>query len=313
MPKHQRESLIFQAFLSFRPSSTVAYARCMNPPSRAHVAHNLNNTLKRSETSIQTRRKMRTIIDWMMILCPVQYVYSKELNKTFRFRLGFITLTLPSVQTHKDSYLNTHLLQPFLRTIKAKYKVNHYVWKAETQGNGNIHYHVIVNKFIHYKLIRHHWNILLNKLGYFDQTKFKESIFEANTTDVHSVYKVKNLAAYLSKYLSKTKSLSNSVRLTNDRLNKPIVQDDSDYLIDSKGLVWQFRRPVKCKSFGVSESIRTNGISFEQGTHQYNFLTEWLKTNTEKELQPNDYIKIYVHKQTSIDFNKQFLIDTFGQ
>lgn len=312
MANKQREQLVFQSFLSFRPSSTVSYSRCMNSPSRAPLAHTLNNVLKRSETSIQTRRKMRTVIDWMMILCPVQYVYSKEFNKTFRFRLGFITLTLPSIQAHKDSYLNKHLLQPFLRIIKEKYKVNHYVWKAETQGNGNIHWHVIANKFIHYKLIRHHWNILLNKLGYFDQTKFKDSIFEANTTDVHSVYKVKNLAAYLSKYLSKTKSLSNTVRLSNDRLKRPIEKDDSTYLIDSTGLIWQYRRPVQCKSFGISESIRSNGISFEQGSHEYDFLTCWLKTNTEKELTPNDYIKIYIHRQSSIDYNRNFFIDTFG-
>lgn len=312
MSNKQREQLVFQSFLSFRPSSTVSYARCMNPPGRAHLEHSLNNGLKRSETSLQTRRKIRTVIDWMTILCPIQYVYSKELNKTFYFRLGFITLTLPSPQKHKDSYLNKYLLQPFIRKIKAKYKVNHYIWKAETQGNGNIHWHFIVNKFIHYKLIRHQWNILLNKLNYFDQTKFSNSIFEANTTDVHSVYKVKNLGAYLSKYLSKTKTLSNSVRISNDYNNKPIEQDDSIYIRDNKGLIWQYRRPVKCKSFGVSEHIRTSGVSYEQGSQAYNFLSCWLQHNTEKELIPNDYIKIYVHKKSSIEANRKFLIDTFS-
>lgn len=296
MGKNNRETLIFQSFLSFRPSVSCAYVRCLNPPGRSGHALTSGMVRLKTESSIQTARKIRTAIDWMLLQCKPQIVYSKELNRQFKFRLGFITLTLPSIQQHDDSYLNKHLLKPFIRLMRDKFGLTHYIWKAETQGNGNIHWHLTVNKFIHYKHIRHHWNILLNKLGYFTHTKFNHSIFEANTTDVHSVYKVRNIAAYLSKYLSKKKQLSNSIRLSESTQVKPAVINKSEYFTDPVGLVWQYRRPVTCKSFGVSENIKTNGISFEEGSHAYNELRAWLNENTERELTPNDYIKLYIHK-----------------
>lgn len=295
MAKKSFESPIYQQFISYRPHQSASYARCIYPQRSAPRA--LNSGYSRTSLANQTAtaRKLKTALNWMLLLCPRQYVYSKELNKTFSFRLAFITLTLPSQQKHSDQYLNANLLQPFLRVLKNKCKLTHYIWKAEAQSNGNIHYHIISNVFIHYKLLRHYWNIKLNKLKYFADTKFHDSIFEANTTDVHSVYQVKSLAAYLSKYLTKSANLCNHVSVCTGTTNElpfiPIYQ----YLQDLKGCYWQTRRLILSKSFGVSAEIPTSGIIYEEGTESFNRVYQWLLSNTIKKIQPNDYVTIYTH------------------
>ena len=55
--------------------------------------------------------------------------------------MKFITLTLSDVQAHTDDSIKEHMLQPFLYWLQRYYNCS-YVWKAETQINGNIHFHI---------------------------------------------------------------------------------------------------------------------------------------------------------------------------
>ena len=86
MGKNNREPLIFQSFLSFRPSVSCAYVRCLNPPGRSGHALTSGMVRLKTESSIQTARKIRTAIDWILLQCKPQIVYSKELNRQFKFR-----------------------------------------------------------------------------------------------------------------------------------------------------------------------------------------------------------------------------------
>jgi hypothetical protein len=43
-----------------------------------------------------------------------------------------------------------------------------YVWKAESQDNGNIHFHIVTNIFIDHKIIREAWNRIIEKFGYIE-------------------------------------------------------------------------------------------------------------------------------------------------
>jgi hypothetical protein len=74
-----------------------------------------------------------------------------------------------------------------------------YVYRIETQENGNIHYHLVTNTFIHYHDLRVYWNRYVNELGYVDRSTSNDP----NSTDVHKVADIKDMAAYCAKYLSK--------------------------------------------------------------------------------------------------------------
>ena len=67
----------------------------------------------------------------------------------------FVTLTLPSVQRHEDNVIKQQILKPFIEELKERYGVKYYFWKAEIQENGNIHFHLIIDHYIHYKKLHH--------------------------------------------------------------------------------------------------------------------------------------------------------------
>jgi hypothetical protein len=165
-----------------------------------------------------------------------QYQKSKVYQNPVRYKLTFITLTLPSKQVHSDNEIKSKCLNQFLIELKKNYGVSRYIWKAEKQENNNIHFHIIADKYIKWKEIRECWNRIINKLGYVDryesnmrefykngfrlsthskdkrtenqqkkafQTLVDNNYRNPNSTDIHALYKVKNIQAYISKYLAK--------------------------------------------------------------------------------------------------------------
>lgn len=111
----------------------------------------------------------------------------------------FVTLTLSSRQIHCDKTIKRECLNHFLIYLNRHYGVRNYVWKAELQKNGNIHYHIITDKFIPHQELRELWNTAQNRLSYVDM--FDHS--NPNSTDIHSLQRVKNVMAYVGKYMSK--------------------------------------------------------------------------------------------------------------
>lgn len=119
-------------------------------------------------------------------------------------QLTFVTLTI-SDHTKKVSGKEAHklLLSPFLDWLRKTKKVNTYVWKAELQKNGQLHYHITTPDFIHWRELRDKWNELQKKNGFLDAYYEKKGHYDANSTDVHKVYKIKDVEAYLIKEIAK--------------------------------------------------------------------------------------------------------------
>lgn len=200
--------------------------------SRANKAKAKNNP----ELSPRARKRIRNAVNWLSLLsAPRQSKYYKG-NDTKRFKIGFWTLTLPGKQMHTHSEIKSKCLNNFLTVMRQRHQMRNYVWVAELQRNGNIHFHITTDIYVHYAEIRRIWNQSLQVLGYIDQyaKTFENLTFEEykhersrgqvvtdhvllksydhgqntrwrdpNTTDVKSVRNVRNLAAYLSKYLAK--------------------------------------------------------------------------------------------------------------
>jgi hypothetical protein len=148
----------------------------------------------------------------------------------------FVTLTLPAEQFHTDNQVKRDMLNRLIITLKNKFLIKEYFWRAEPQANGNIHFHLIVDKYIPWASLRKEWNKILSDTGYIEiyrqnQNNFhaggfrvrkdllpkwsEEKQFQAyqegisnnwsnpNTTDIHRINKVKSLAAYVVKYCCK--------------------------------------------------------------------------------------------------------------
>lgn len=122
----------------------------------------------------------------------------------FQFRVNFITLTLPAPQRSvSDKELKKKCLDPWLKTMRYRYRLNSYVWRSERQYNGNIHFHITSDTYLPYDQICNVWNHQLSKFHFIDEFESKNGHRFPNSTDVHSVQKIKNIAAYMVKYMSK--------------------------------------------------------------------------------------------------------------
>lgn len=127
----------------------------------------------------------------------VEHVQKRlELKKPL---ITFITLTISSPQQHTDNEIKRDCLQPFLASLKRKGRIAHYLWVAETQQNGNIHFHIVTNAYIPKEELRMQWNYYQNLLGYVDRCKFTNP----PSTDIQACKSVQNVSRYIAKYLCK--------------------------------------------------------------------------------------------------------------
>ena len=118
-------------------------------------------------------------------------------------RLSFCTLTVSSRKnmTAKDCYQK--LVQHFIQWLRRTKKITSYVWKAELQQRGQIHYHFIFPEFIHYREIRNVWNRLQREAGLLDEFAAKHKHADPNSTDIHEMINVRKTAKYVVKELGK--------------------------------------------------------------------------------------------------------------
>lgn len=116
----------------------------------------------------------------------------------------FITLTLPSEQKHTDKELKRLALNRYLIWMFRKTEIKNYMWKAERQKNGNLHFHILADSYIPWEAIKIEWNSIMSDLGYIEPFFAEHGHKEPNSTDIHKLKSVKNPAAYIAKYFSKS-------------------------------------------------------------------------------------------------------------
>ena len=149
------------------------------------------------------KKRMKSALDIFLQTTETHQVYNTVTGKHMDFRLGFATMTISDTCTWKADLCYTRLLKPFMRVMKNKYGVEKYIWKYELQNRGNVHYHVTWDVFVEHDKIRSTWNKEQKKWGLTDQYAKIYGHFNPNSTDIHKVWKIKNIGAYLGKYLTK--------------------------------------------------------------------------------------------------------------
>lgn len=197
--------------------------------------------------SKNAHRKISKALDYLLLMASPQTGYIPKSGKKFAFRIAFVTFVLPSKQIHSDNEIKRTLWNSMLIELTRYHGIKNYLWRAEKQKNGNIHFHLIIDKFVKYDELRKRWNRITNKLGYVDRYRenqkewhkngFRvrenllknwplEKQYEAykkgvkcdwtspNSTDIHSVKYISNLKNYVQKYMTKNEGTAEN-ELTN--------------------------------------------------------------------------------------------------
>ena len=149
-------------------------------------------------------KRLRKAINTLCAIAKPKEALNFKTGKYFKFRLNFITLTLPCPQGEvSDKELKKQVLDVWLKAAKRRFKLKSYIWKAERQKNGNLHFHITSDCYIPWDQLRDTWNARLERLGYISTFEKKHGHRNPNSTDVHATYKIRNLANYLVKYMTK--------------------------------------------------------------------------------------------------------------
>ncbi len=155
------------------------------------------------------KKRMEKAITLMCQASPTRYIYNPIINRHHYHKLSFVTLTVSDSKINRNAKeVYKTCLRPTLQWL-TKYKgVKLYVWKAELQKRGQIHYHLATPTFINYQELRNKWNYLQLKAGYLEGYYEKYGNHNPNSTDIHSMRKIKDAAAYLTKYFGKEQAQS---------------------------------------------------------------------------------------------------------
>jgi hypothetical protein len=198
---------------------------------------NLKDNSHSGKMSPKAIRRLSNAVNWLVASAATKTIFDKTTNKRYSFKINFVTLTLPTTDHDiSDHHFKSKLLHNFINTCRYKFDLKNFVWKVEAQANGNIHAHFTTDTFIHWKDLRRVWNRILIKNGLMNHYQDKHSCMsfadycqaydpqgkrdpeqirkaydhgtatnwqDPNTTDVHAVWSVKDIAAYLAKYMGK--------------------------------------------------------------------------------------------------------------
>ena len=170
------------------------------PPSRAGYS---------GEVTAGTVRRIKQAVDVFLQLSEERKVWNRFLQKDIRFKANFLTLTVsqgryvPAEEGHEAlKVFLQHFKRPW-RDGRYSEQIKSYLWKAELQGRGQLHYHLATNSYLDAWEIRRKWNDFQNTRGWLEEFKAKFGHSDPNSTDVHAVYKKADMGRYLSKYLAK--------------------------------------------------------------------------------------------------------------
>jgi len=221
-----------------RPSQVFFYTDTSGVPkkrTKESEANSLEN-LKHNRTKTFSKKAQKRCISACEKLISIETFgrFGKNSHLFKNASVTFVTLTLPVINSKLNDFELKKRLNKFLIYIERQIGKFEYVWKAERQKNGNLHFHLLINRKIHWQIIRSNWNICISELvneysdkmkklslneyidlrkkeRNFNLDKCKKAYYKAvkegwknpNTTDIHSIYLLKNIISYVSKYISK--------------------------------------------------------------------------------------------------------------
>jgi len=158
-----------------------------DPDTKAHTDGNLTRGEFNGYMSPATKRKVRKIVStWLRAVM----IYRAQIKRRWdpgRAYPVFLTVTLPSDQVHRDSEITRKCLGPFLQELRRQHGIDHYFWRAESQENGRIHYHILADRYIRAEDLQIAWNKAINKLGYVDRYWEKTGEATPPSTEIHAV------------------------------------------------------------------------------------------------------------------------------
>ncbi len=228
------------------------------------------------------------------------WIKSVQINKRlhsgkfrpFHSHIGFLTLTLPSDQAHGDNEIKRKCLMPFIQQLKRIYGVQEYFWAAEPQRNGNVHFHLLIDRWVDKDKVNDLWNVAADHLGYLSKYVSKSGDVRPPSTKIMACPKDMSLVKYVMKYVSKQPEVRCSLREKEGKKIKRISYWETK--IDSSGQVECYeRRPIEGRSWGMSKGITQVTVHSQAVSYRIRDLITVLQWDSSVHMIQSDFCEVY--------------------
>jgi hypothetical protein len=168
---------------------------------------------KKQTPADKTKKKEKPIIDKTDKLVKLRFLSKRSKQKIRKKlicfarcykRLSFVTLTFLNKATDKQA---VDLLRKFIDNAKKRSENFQYIWVAERQTKndafkGNIHFHMITNKYWKIEKWWNYWLDLQQKNGIVprDENYKPSSAFDVRQLNSNNI---RSIASYVTKYVTK--------------------------------------------------------------------------------------------------------------
>lgn len=186
-------------------------------------------------------------------------------NVKERYQIILLTVTLSSSQQHDDKFIKRWLLTPFIgKLVRLNPDVN-YLWRAEPQKNGNIHFHILLDRYFNKSWVQREWNKTQSQHSYHPSLTENENDLGAPSTRIEALASKNNAVQYCAKYVSKNEGS----RAIDGRL-----WGCSDNLRDLKPIEYSLS---KNECIEVIKSISDNPVNMWQSDYgiKINYPHDW--------------------------------------
>lgn len=198
--------------LQIRAKSIITYPQYTYPISKKsnELLNMKKNILEHKKLaynkilSESAKKRMARAIDILCQCAIKKRIYNNVCKKYVTHRLSFITLTISAKKniSLKNGY--DLGLKRFLNILRKRNLITNYIWKAEIQRRGQLHYHITTTAFVDYQIIKDVWNNIQKSNGWLEDYYNITGHYNANSTDIHAVKHVNDLSAYLIKEFVKS-------------------------------------------------------------------------------------------------------------
>lgn len=260
---------------------------------------NLNRGFKTFGISEATRKKIAKHCRVLGIAAGTKKVRTSK-GEYIQHCSTFITLTLPSDQQHEDAVISKVILGKFLDKCRKLHLMRNYVWRAEKQKSGNIHYHILTDTFANFSLFRRIWYLACRELGYMEnyQQKFINMSFaqyqqqpfnKGKTPDKIASAYARGKRSNWSEPPSIQVDFLQDISLTAKYVSKYISKGDPDNPNIVTGRTW-----------GASQSV---SAAVDKFTHDTEFNKHWYSTGSElmnRKVIEREYFQICLFNFSSL-------------
>ncbi len=237
--------LITQRVLQLRSTGVLAYDEFVDKPRKKE--RQLSN-FKINDHTQALRRFNKYISHFSMMFKACKDLDFSSLRyfekgKPYLWNPTMITFTVP-IQNVSDHKFKRDVLNRLLLVFKRKFNVKTYIWKAEAQHRGAIHFHFVVDKFIPNAAMRHYWYKMLkdyNCIGKDNAGIYIPEIVHSRIVHCKKVKNFDSMEQELSSYFDLKHNEDGSLQHKHDR---------------SKSV-----REIEGKFYGCSDNLRYNYLS----------------------------------------------------